>query len=347
MFLRPDGRCRLHAESGLETKPLVCRRYPFVPTPGVDSVRVDLRADCPSVAANKGRSLSVHASMIADLAAETGATVMTRPPVWRGGRPITVREFTAIVAAFEGLLRKGSLPLRTRLAAGCRLLDLLCTVSVRKVRDERFVELMTLLAAAAVEETPSAGRSPAPPLPRRAARLFRQWLFLHAVADDPEALDAGFFRKLTRSWSRFHQARRFAAGVGPVPAMAPDWPRTDFESIERVEVGPDETLEPLCRSLRLKLDAHAFAGPGYFGYDLLSGLTALWLLPAVTGWFARLAAVSARRHTLTGEDVLAGLQRAHYTYGVSPVFARISERLRLRALARPGIPGALLVAYGP
>ena len=347
VFLGDDERCRLHAETGVETKPLACRLYPFVPTPGVDAVRIDLRADCPSVAANRGRSLTVHGAMIADLAAEAGARPMREPPAWRGARAITAREFEAVVAAFDGLLRKGSLPIRTRLRAGCQLLDLVYTARIHKVGDERFVELMTLLAEAAIDEARQAEPAPPPPLPRRAGRLMRQWLFLHAVTDDPAALDAGVGGKMIQSWRRYAQARRFARGAGPVPAMSADWPRTDFDTVHGVQVGPDETLEPICRSLRVKLEAHAFAGPAYYGYDLLSGLTALWLLPAVAGWFARLAAMSAGRRRLTAEDVLAGLRRAHHTYGVSPVFSRISERLRLRALARPGIPAAILHAYGP
>lgn len=347
VFLGADGQCRLQAETGLETKPLACRLYPFVPVPGINSVRIDLRADCPSVAANRGRSLTVHRAMIAELAAETGAAPMSQPPAWPGQRTMTGREFEAVVAAFEGLLRKGSIPLRARLAAGGHLLDLLYSLRIRRVTDDRFVELMGLLADAALEQVRPAGPAPPPPLPPRAARLLRQWLFLHAVSDDPQALSAGPIRKMLGSWRRYGQARRFAGGTGPVPVMAADWPRTDFESVGHVEVGPDETLEPVARSLRVRLQAHAVAGPGYFGYDLLSGLTALWLLPAVAGWFARLAAVSAGRPALTAEDVLAGVRRAHHTYGVSPVFARISERLRLRALARPGVPGALLAAYGP
>jgi hypothetical protein len=129
--------------------------------------------------------------------------------------------------------------------------------------------------------------------------------------------------------------------------LRPDWPPTEFEAVDRVDRGDDADLEPLIRSMRVKLEAHAFCGPGYYGYDLLGGLTALWLLPAVVGWFARLSAVAGGRSVLSADDLMAGLRRAHHTFGVSPVFARISERLRLKALARPGIPGRLLDRYGP
>lgn len=152
---------------------------------------------------------------------------------------------------------------------------------------------------------------------------------------------------LRHSWERYGQARRFAAGTGPVPMMATDWPETTFEAVGQVQHAPETALEPVVRSMRLKLDAHVFAGPAYFGYDLLTGLTALWLSPALVGWFARLAAVRRGSRVLESDDVLAGLRQTHLTFGVSPVFAWISERLRLHSLARSGVPAAILRAYAP
>ncbi len=347
VFLREDGLCRLHAETGAETKPLACRLYPFVPTPGVGSIRLDLRTDCPSVAANKGRLLTAHQDDITRLAIETKARPMTHPPKWRGERRLSPREFTSLTAAFEGFLRRESLPIRTRLKAGCLFLDLLYGAAIAKVRDDRFSELVLLLADAAVGDVQRAGSDEPPPIPPRAHKLFRQWLFLHCLADDPKDLSIGLLGRQVRSWRRYGQSRRFAGGRGAVPMLRPEWPPTEFEEVSRVGRGADQTLEPVCRSLRVKLEAHAFAGPAYFGYDLLSGLTALWLMPAVVGWLARLRAVAAEEPVLTAETVLEGLRQAHHTFGVSPVFGRISERFRLRAMCRPGVPAAILAAYCP
>ncbi|NLE60871.1 MAG: YkgJ family cysteine cluster protein [Planctomycetes bacterium] len=348
VFLGQDGLCRLHAETGSEIKPLACRLYPFVPSPGADVVRVDLRFDCPSVAANKGRSLGAHTADIAALAAEMGARPMDHPPAWRGQRSTTPREFTALAAAFEGLLRREGSPIRQRLLAGCQLPDLLYGLRIARVRNDRFAELMSLLADAASEEAWKASPNAAPPaMPARAGKLFRQWLFLHSLADDPQDLAIGLVGRRFRSWRRYRESRRFSAGSGPVPAIRPDWPSASFEDLLRVEPAPDEALEPVCRALRVKLETHAFSGPAYFGYETLAGLTALWLMPGVAGWFARLQAVGKGSATLTPEAVIEGLRQAHHTFGISPVFRRISERFRLRALARPGIPAAILAKYGP
>jgi hypothetical protein len=319
--------------------------YPFVPTPGAGSVRIDLRADCPSVAKNHGQSLTRHNGDIAGFVAETCTRPMSSPPAWNGGRQLSEEEFPAFVAAFNGLLSTESLPIRDRLRAGSRLLDLLYSARIVKVRDVRLGDLLHLLTQAALEET--GRREPAPPVPHRAGRLFRQWLFLHAIADDPADLAVRGLTKFRRSWVRYLQSRQFASGTGPVPLVRPDWPTTTFEAVAAVGPAADEHLESLCRSMRVKLDAHAFCGPGYYGQDVISGLTALWLLPSLVGWFARLEAVKAGHAALDSDDMLAGLRRAHHTFGVSPVFARISERLRLHALARPGIVGGLLGQYGP
>ena len=315
--------------------------------PGVDEVRLDLRGDCPSVAANRGRCLSAHQDEITRLASEVGACPMRRLPKWRGERRISPREFTALVAVFEGLLRQEGLTIRQRLYGGCQLLDLLYDVRIGKVRGDRFAEMMSLLADAAVVDVRRPSFDGSRAIPQRAHKLFRQWLFLHSLADDPKDLAIGIVGRRVRSWRRYMESRCFARGRGPVPQLRPDWPQTHFEAILGVRQGPDEALEPICRALRVKLEAHSFAGQSYFGYDILSGLTALWLMPAIVGWFARLAAVTNGEAFLTADTVIEGLRRTHHTFGVSPVFGRISERFRLRALSRPGIPMAILAKYCP
>jgi hypothetical protein len=288
--------------------------------------------------------LAVHREAIEQLAQETGTTAATEAPAWRGGRRLSVKEFEAVTAAFEQCLQERSLPLRSRLRAGCHLIGLLSVVRPQNVRDQRFVELMQLLTVSAVEEAASAESAPVAPL--RTLRLFRQWLFLHAISDDPNQLNKGPFKKFKSSLIRYRQARQFARGSGPIPLVNRDWPTTDFETVARIERGADDALESVCRIMRVKLEAHSFAGPAYYHYDLISGLTALCLLPSVIGWFARLAAVSSGRSTMTPEDVLNGVRQAHHTFGISPVFSRFSERLRLRAIP-PGMTWPILNQYGP
>lgn len=346
VFLGSDNLCRLHAETGPASKPLACRAYPFTAAPGADGVRIDLRMDCPSVAGNEGRTLSVHQAEIARLAREAQVTegFKTAPEWGTAKRVLSADEFLAVAHAFETILQAND-PLRLRLRAACELLDLLYAIQANNVRELRFIELMDLLASASLEEARNPEKQPV--LGRRAGRLFRQWLFLHTVADDPDALARGRLARLRSSWKRYGCARRFAGARGRVPRMRPDWPETTFAAVAAVASGDDEAWEPLERSIRLKLDAHAFAGPGYLGFDVLRGLTALFLMPAVVAWLARLTAVGQGRPVVSRDDVIAGVRQTHYTFGVSPVFVSISEQLRLRALAHPGVPAAVLATCGP
>ena len=224
-------------------------------------------------------------------------------------------------------------------------METLYDVHPGKVRGERFEGLMILLsdgaAAAAAEED-----RPAQPVRRRVEKMFRQWLFLHVLADDPQLVRAWLPTKIMRSWWRYGQSRAFGRGRGSVPRVQDYWPAVTFEHVLAVRPAPDEALEPVCRFIQLKLDAHAFAGPAYYGHDVIHGLTALWLFPAIAGWLARLRAAGAGRDAMNAEDVTEGARAAASTFGLSPVFDRFSERLRLRTLAQPGVPTELLRRYG-
>ena len=77
------------------------------------------------------------------------------------------------------------------------------------------------------------------------------------------------------------------------------------------------------------------------------GQPAKALLPALVGWFARHSAAAAGRSRLNADDVLAGVRTTHHTFGVSPVFSRISECMRLRGISDSGAVLALVTRYGP
>ncbi|HSW46378.1 MAG TPA: YkgJ family cysteine cluster protein [Phycisphaerae bacterium] len=346
VFLSKDNLCRLHAETGVDIKPLPCRLFPFMPASAIDGLRMDLRCDCPSVAVNKGRSLHVHAQELARLVGQMRLGPRLSAPAWSGRLRLNGREFAAVVEAFVRLLRGKALSPRDRLRAGCLLLDTLYEVRPHKVRGERFVELMALLSEGA--ETDAASRDSRPPtVPDRLDRLFRQWLFLHMLADDPHLLRAGRLARTRQSWRRYGQSRAFLRGCGTIPRLRDGWPDITFESVMQVRPAPDDALEPVLRFIRVKLDAHAFAGPGYYRHDMIRGLTALLMSPALVGWAARLRAAGAGRGALATDDVIEGLRTTAMTFGLSPLMSRLSERLRLRSLAVPGGPSGLLGRYGP
>ncbi|MFN0197328.1 MAG: YkgJ family cysteine cluster protein, partial [Planctomycetaceae bacterium] len=68
VFLDEKGLCRIHAKFGEPAKPLACRVYPYAFHPAGKSVVVSLRYSCPSVVANKGRTLEEQKSDLRTLA---------------------------------------------------------------------------------------------------------------------------------------------------------------------------------------------------------------------------------------------------------------------------------------
>ena len=69
VFLDENGLCRIHSKHGEAAKPLACRLYPFAIHPSGNALRVSLRFDCPSVAANDGKPVTERRRELRHLAA--------------------------------------------------------------------------------------------------------------------------------------------------------------------------------------------------------------------------------------------------------------------------------------
>lgn len=67
VFLQPDLLCGIHAERGYAAKPVVCRMYPFEPVPTPDGMFVSVSFRCTAVQQNHGRPLKDHQEDIVDL----------------------------------------------------------------------------------------------------------------------------------------------------------------------------------------------------------------------------------------------------------------------------------------
>lgn len=66
-FLAPDKLCSIHAELGMEAKPLTCQQFPFHVTETPDGVYVGVSFFCTSVRENSGRPLSAHEDWLRQL----------------------------------------------------------------------------------------------------------------------------------------------------------------------------------------------------------------------------------------------------------------------------------------
>jgi len=66
-FLQGDNLCGLHAEAGIDAKPIGCRQFPFLIRPSPDGVVVGVSFYCTSVQQNSGRPLDAHADEIREI----------------------------------------------------------------------------------------------------------------------------------------------------------------------------------------------------------------------------------------------------------------------------------------
>ena len=60
VFLGDNGLCKVHAEFGLEAKPLACQFFPFMLSPNTRDTHIGISFACGSVVASKGAPLQTH-----------------------------------------------------------------------------------------------------------------------------------------------------------------------------------------------------------------------------------------------------------------------------------------------
>lgn len=338
IFLEPDGRCRIHAEFGLEAKPLACQLFPFVPMPGEGGVQVGLSYACPSMIRNRGAALGTHLDDLRRMLRALPEVAQPRSRLMLTDRlEASGDEERLIIGGFERIFSRSDLAVEQRLDGAAWLADMLRQAKLDKVREERLRDLLDLLVDAFEEEI--AASPPEQPTARQ-SKVLRQVVFAH-VEDVKigEVCGRGFGWRALR---QFVTHRRFGAGRGEVPAFARDWPAgLRFEMVLGVGPARDEedvrAIDELTlRYLHSRLADGRAWGPGYYAMPIITGLSALWVMWAATGWLARLHAGASGRTTLTMDDVEAALLRTDRAAGRAPWLGSYGERLRLAWLGASG-----------
>lgn len=335
IFLEADGRCRIHAEFGLAAKPLACQMFPFVPMPGADGVQVGLSYACPSMIHNRGAELSSHLHDLRRLLRSLPELAEAKRRILLTGRlEASSREERDIIAAFERLIGRVDLPMEQRLDGCAWLTAMLRKAKLDAVRNERLKDLLDLLVDSFEEEIDAA--APAPPFARQ-MKMLRQAVFAHV--EDVKIGDVGRSGRRGRALRQFLAHRRFGRGVGDVGPIAAGWPvELRFEMVDRVSPARDprqvREIDALTmRYLRSRIINGRAWGPGYYGLPIVTGLEALWLMWAATGWLARLHAGASGRGEVTMVDVEAALLRTDRAAGRAPWLGARGEQLRLAWLA--------------
>lgn len=335
VFLLEDGRCRIHAELGLEAKPLACRMFPFSVAPAEEGVAVGLNFACQSVLENRGAALATHSTEVAQLAAALPEAAPTgRPPLLTERLRAETGELRALVAVLDGWMSRDDVRIDVRLEGLAWLGQSLWIARLDTVRGERFVELVSTLAMALPEELEHLSDDP---LRRREERLLRQGVY--ARIEDvrlSEVTRSGRWRVVLR---QLRDSRRFARGHGVVPRIGPgSTGDVTFEAAAGVgaALDPDRAaIEDLLeRSVRATLLGGRFYGGGYYGWPLAQGVAAIALNIAAVSWLSRLHAARQGRPRITIDDVRTALGRIDRHSGRAAWLGSAGERLRLAYLVR-------------
>jgi lysine-N-methylase len=331
VFLDERGLCRIHGKFGEEAKPLACRIYPYAFHPAGKKIAVSLRFSCPSVTANRGRSVASQdgeLKALEKLVVPDGAERVPPPEISPGQRldwPDTLR----IVGTLDDLIAAADGTVIHRLLRGLKLVGLAGQSRFEKIRGARLDEFLGIIREAAAAEVPE--DLAAIPEPTRAGRLqFRLLCAQYARRDMAGARNAGW--KLRGRL--FVAAVLFARGQGTIPRLHEDFESVAFSAVERgfgtLSVESDEILT---RYLRVKLKGMHFCGPAYYNVPLVEGFQSLALVIPAVLWIARWLAAGRGQTQLATEDVAKALSIADHHHGYSPALGQRNFRGRVRLLA--------------
>ena len=346
VFLDENNRCRIHARFGEQAKPLACRVFPFSLRRTAHGWQASFRFDCPSASLSQGEPIRKHQGWLSRLAGELDHNA---EPVERAARlqrrmVASPRELDALDRHMLEWLRQSGHPLNHRLFAAARLTTTLYGARLRKVRGDRFIELVNLLFNAA----PSDGAPPnEAPTPRQRGML-RQSAFAHAEHVTLDQARRGFPSRMIRRLRQLQSARDLLRGEGLVPQITGFDGRAAFDQVDRVQPATAQIADIeqlILRFLSARIEGRAVYGGGYYGWPACTGYAALWLSLAVTGWLARYHAAISGRDTLSFVDVAGAIAVVDRAAARLPALGMFAERARVHYLLRDDGLARLLQQY--
>lgn len=340
VFLDERGLCRIHAKFGEPAKPLACRLYPFVFHPAGQKVAVGLRYSCPSVVADKGRSLGERSAELKGLEREVVPEGASRidPPEVNAGQRLSWPDTLRVVTWLDRMAADGARPFPERLLRLEFVARMLDQARFEKISGARVDELLELLSGASGDEVRPVLEAKVPP----AAGTWVQFRLLcaqYARLETVREARAGWRHR----WKMLRAAVRFARGTGRTPVLQEGFREVPFADLERSFGALDAEMdEMLTRYLRVKLQSLHFCGRAYYDVPLAEGLASLLLATAGACWLARWRAASQGRSAWTGEDLAFALAVVDHQHGFSPALGHKPARSRVRLLWSTGQTAPLL-----
>ena len=328
VFLLDDGKCRIHAEFGLEAKPLACQLFPFNFAPDAAAARVGISFACASVLANQGASLPSHMPEIRRMANAVTELTPVRT-LLDEATEATPEELQCVANALDGWIADSKWPLAVRIDGLAWLGQQLSGARFSKVRGARLKELMETLISALPQELPL---HPVDPATRAQQATLRQAAFFRL--EDPKIGELRRVGRVRAILGQYMRSRAFAKGVGRMPAMGDRWPSADFAAIDQVQSLLGSIEWPACEELLVRwmratiLGGRAW-GSGYYGWSVPAGIQALALNVACACWLSRAHAAASGRQEPLLEDVRAAIGRVDRSCGRAPWIGSRAESMRM------------------
>ena len=356
VFLGDNGLCKVHAEFGLEAKPLACQFFPFMLSPNVRDTHVGISFACGSVVASKGADLESHRGDVRRMSELLPASAPM--PVQLQGKLIASEsEVATIETALDGWLRKKNISPAVRYQGLAWLITSLLQANLGNVRGEKLRQLASTLSDAVEQELPLLDwPEPSP----RAWKLLRQAVFTRI--EDPkigDLLKRGKVASVLGQWAR---SRKWAVGKG-ISTKTAGFCSVDFASFESTfgvfdtsttSIGDSTSLsieaakntltdsqshdaeamdDLLQRWIRATILGGRAWGSGLYGLPIDQGLGLIMVNLLTALWLARFHAAGRGAQHVSLLDLQVAVGRVDRTSGRAVWLATAGERLRVKWLS--------------
>lgn len=339
VFLMDDGRCRIHADFGLEAKPWLCQTFPRQIVPLGEFAYLTMRRHCPSAARDEGDSIEEHRKITLALYEARGKDFghPLPPAITRISRRPWGDALVAL-QAFEQIMLDERFPPVRRLIHGLAFCGALERCRLARLDSAAFRDLLRMLGETAVSEGAAAFRQRRPAA-GMAGPLFRQtaleYAWLHPHLYGGASSWSQRFRMIRAAWG-------FARGTGTVPRIHPSFPEATFEEIEApLGTLAPEILVPIHRYFEVASATGQYAVLGRKNWSIVDSFRALALSFAVGMWLLRWLSVGSRPTVDMAVSIVGTLDRAQ---GYGPLSGS-RHRQRVKGLDRSGSLPALLAWY--
>ena len=356
VFLGDNGLCKVHAEFGLEAKPLACQFFPFMLSPNVRDTHVGISFACGSVVASKGAELESHRGDVRRMSELLPASAPM--PVQLQGKMIASEtEIATIESALDSWLYKKNISPTVRYQGLAWLITSLLQANLGNVRGDKLRQLVSTLSDAVEQELPLLDWPKPTP---RAWKLLRQAVFTRI--EDPkigELLKRGKAASVLGQWAR---SRKWAVGKGISPQTT-GFRSVDFARFEStfgvfdtsttvmddstsfsVEAAkntlPDsqshdaEAMDDLLqRWIRATILGGRAWGSGLYGLPIDQGLGLIMVNLLTALWLARFHAAGRGAQHVSLLDLQVAVGRVDRTSGRAVWLATAGERLRVKWLS--------------